>query len=78
MQEIANILLKILKIMQVLIILGSSLSFIYLGVMAYLKRWNEAKKNLPYILLGLALLVASYTIPAIILSFLEVEAPSIR
>ena len=59
--------------MQVLIILGSSISFIYLGILTYSKRLDEAKKNLPWILLGLVILVVSYSIPVKILSFLEVK-----
>ncbi|MEM0231891.1 MAG: hypothetical protein QXG78_02115 [Candidatus Methanomethyliaceae archaeon] len=74
MDEIRIILLRIIKIMQVLIILGSSASFIYLGVLAiYHKKLDEAKKFLPWILLGLIILITSYTIPVIILSFLEVK-----
>lgn len=73
MESIVLILKRIIKIMQVLIILGSSVSFIYLGILAYLKRFDEVKKNLPIILLGLAILVLSYTIPVIVLSFLEVK-----
>jgi hypothetical protein len=41
--------------------------------MTYTKKIDEVKKNLPWILLGLALLFASYSIPALILSFLEVK-----
>lgn len=73
MEEIKLILLKIIKIMQVLIILGSSLSLIYLGIMTYFKKYDEVKKNLPWILLGLVILITSYSIPVIILSFLEIK-----
>lgn len=73
MEEIIIILKRIINIMQVLIILGSSASFIYLGIMTYLKKWDEAKKHLPWILLGLTILVISYSLPVIILSFLEVK-----
>jgi hypothetical protein len=73
MTEIVNILHKIIRIMQIFIVLGSAISFIYLGYMTYTKKNDEVKKNLPWILLGLALLFASYSIPALILSFLEVK-----
>ncbi|MFZ8848025.1 MAG: hypothetical protein ACO2O4_02175 [Minisyncoccia bacterium] len=73
MTEIVNVLYKIIRIMQVFIVLGSAISFIYLGYMTYIKKIDEVKKNLPWILLGLALLFASYSIPALILSFLEVK-----
>ncbi len=73
MNEIKDILERIIRIMQIFIVLGSSISFIYLGFMLYSKKFDEVKKNLPIILLGLALLFASYSIPVIILSFLEVK-----
>ena len=73
MTEITNILQKIIKVMQVFIALGSTLAFIYLGYMTYTKKLDEVKKNLPWILLGLALLFVSYSIPVLLLSFLEVK-----
>jgi len=73
MTEVVNILYKIIRIMQIFIVLGSVIVFIYLGYMAYTKKLDEVRKNLPWILLGLALLFASYSIPALILSFLEVK-----
>lgn len=73
MAGIEQVLLKILKIMQVIIVLASVASFIYLGILSYLKKFDEVKKNLPWILIGLIILFASYTIPVIILSFLEVK-----
>ncbi len=73
MTEIVNILHKIIRIMQIFIVLGSAIVFIYLGYMTYTKKIDEVKKNLPWILLGLALLFASYSIPVLILSFLEVK-----
>lgn len=73
MNEIAQILLKILKFMQVLIVLASAGSFIYLGILAYSKKFDKVKEYLPWILLGLIILFASYAIPVIILSFLEIK-----
>jgi len=71
MDEIISILNTILKILQVIIVLGSVGIFIYFGILLYLKKFDEVKKNLPYVLLGLALLISVYSIPVIILSFLE-------
>lgn len=73
MEQIVQVLLRILKFMQILIILASIASFIYLGIMAYFKKFDEVKKNLPWILIGLALLFAAYSIPVIVLSFLEIK-----
>gem|GEM_PF-6474616 len=38
MEEITRILLKIIRLMQILILLGSAISFIYLGILTYLKK----------------------------------------
>ncbi|GIW65765.1 MAG: hypothetical protein KatS3mg094_284 [Candidatus Parcubacteria bacterium] len=73
MQEIINILNNILRIIQVIIILGSIGIFIYLGLLFYFKKFDEVKKNLPYVILGLILLISVYSLPVIILSFLEKE-----
>lgn len=71
MGEIINILNTILRLIQILIILGATVIFIYLGILFYFKKYDEVKKNLPYVILGLALLISVYSIPVIILSFLE-------
>jgi hypothetical protein len=71
MEEITRILLKIIRLMQILILLGSAISFIYLGILTYLKKIEEAKRNLPLILIGLAILFSAYSAPVLLLSFLE-------
>ncbi|MCS7183736.1 MAG: hypothetical protein NZ866_00055 [Patescibacteria group bacterium] len=71
MQEIIQILNLILRLLQSLIILGSIAIFVYLGLLFYFKKFDEVKKNLPYVILGLILLIAVYSLPLIILSFLE-------
>jgi hypothetical protein len=71
MEEITRILLKIIKLMQILILLGSAISFIYLGILTYLKKIEEIKRNLPLILIGLAILFSAYSVPVLLLSFLE-------
>ena len=71
MAEIIKILNTILRLLQIIIILGSVAIFIYLGILFYFKKYDEVKKNLPYVFLGLALLISVYSIPVIILSFLE-------
>jgi hypothetical protein len=57
--------------MQILILLGSAISFIYLGILTYLKKIEEVKRNLPLILMGLAILFSAYSAPVLLLSFLE-------
>lgn len=71
MEEIIRILNTLLRILQTIIVLGSAGVFIYLGILFYFKKYDEVKKNLPYVVLGLALLISVYSIPVIILSFLE-------
>ncbi len=73
MDEIVKVLLKIIKFMQVIIVLASVASFIYLGILTYSKKFDKVKEYLPWILLGLIILLASYSIPVIILSFLEIK-----
>jgi len=71
MEEITRILLKIIRLMQILILLGSAISFIYLGILTYFKKIEEVKRNLPLILIGLAILFSAYSAPVLLLSFLE-------
>jgi hypothetical protein len=71
MQEIISIIINVLRILQILIIMGSVVMFIYFGILFYLKKFDKVKENIIYPILGLALLILSYSIPVVIISFLE-------
>ncbi|GIW66139.1 MAG: hypothetical protein KatS3mg095_0037 [Candidatus Parcubacteria bacterium] len=78
MEEIIRILNIILRLMQTVIILGSVGIIIYLGLLFYFKKFDEVKSKLPYVILGLVLLISVYSIPVIILSFLEKDYVAIN
>lgn len=46
MEQIVGILLRIIKVAQIIILLGSSIGFIYIGILFYFRKYNEVKKNL--------------------------------
>jgi hypothetical protein len=71
MQEIISIIINVLRILQILIIMGSVVMFIYFGILFYLKKFDKVKENIIYPILGLVLLILSYSIPVVIISFLE-------
>jgi len=71
MNDVVNVLLNILKILQILIIMGFVVMFIYFGILFYLKKFDKVKENIIYPIIGIILLVLSYSLPVIIISFLE-------